>query len=192
MMTDRPAIKSLEWRHFDVAHEYGRGAYDANAGFGITYEVLDCRDTVRDFPYYCPKVSNQFLTLEEAQAAAQSDFEARIRSCLLDKPEAVEVAQPEFGYMRIVEVFDRNETAGAFLSEDGEGGFAAGVSRMADEIDRLRRELEEARKALRQMRCPRPCNHQPEDLDAGDCIDAGECGCIDSRFLSTLRAEPTP
>lgn len=59
----------------------------------------------------------------------------------------------------------------------------------ADEITRLRRELEEARRALRQMRCPRPCNHQPEDLDAGDCIDAGECGCIDSRFLSTLRAE---
>ncbi|MQX28963.1 hypothetical protein [Sinorhizobium meliloti] len=58
----------------------------------------------------------------------------------------------------------------------------------AAEIDRLRRELEEARKALRQMRCPRPCNHQPEDLDAGDCIDAGECGCIDSQYLASLRA----
>ncbi|ASP64432.1 hypothetical protein [Sinorhizobium meliloti] len=58
----------------------------------------------------------------------------------------------------------------------------------AAEIDRLRRELEEARKALRQMRCPRPCNHQPEDLDAGDCIDAGECGCIDSQFRDALIA----
>lgn len=37
-----------------------------------------------------------------------------------------------------------NETAGAFLSEDGEGGFAAGVSRMADEIDRLRAALSAA------------------------------------------------
>jgi hypothetical protein len=44
----------------------------------------------------------------------------------------------EYGYMRIIDVFDKNETAGAFLSDDGEGGFAAGVARMADEIDRLR------------------------------------------------------
>jgi len=44
----------------------------------------------------------------------------------------------EFGYKRIVELFDKDETAGAFLREDGDGGFAAGVYRMAREIDRLR------------------------------------------------------
>lgn len=62
---------------------------------------------------------------------------------LYSTPPAAPV-QPEYGYMRIVEVFDRNETAGAFLREDGEGGFAAGVSRMADEIDRLRAALSAA------------------------------------------------
>jgi hypothetical protein len=41
-------------------------------------------------------------------------------------------------YMRIVTIFDQDPTAGAFLSEDGEGGFAAGVHRMAREIDTLR------------------------------------------------------
>lgn len=41
-------------------------------------------------------------------------------------------------YLRIVEFFDRDKTAGAFLREDGEGGFLGGISRMAREIDRLR------------------------------------------------------
>lgn len=44
----------------------------------------------------------------------------------------------EFGYNRIVEVFDKDETAGQFLREDGEGGFSSGVYRMAREIERLR------------------------------------------------------
>ncbi len=44
----------------------------------------------------------------------------------------------EFGYARIVEAFDKDETAGSFLREDGEGGFASGVYRMAREIKRLR------------------------------------------------------
>lgn len=42
------------------------------------------------------------------------------------------------GYFRVVKAFDEDETANSFLSEDGEGGFAAGVYRMADEIRRLR------------------------------------------------------
>lgn len=85
---------------------------------------------------------------------------------------------------------------GAFIHPEASVGFMEGLpkeielvcSNLQNEIDRLRRELEEARRALRQMRCPRPCNHQPEDLDAGDCIDAGECGCIDSQYLAALRA----
>ncbi len=44
----------------------------------------------------------------------------------------------EFGYLRIVAIFDKNETAASFLREDGEGGFASGVSRMVKEIDSLR------------------------------------------------------
>jgi hypothetical protein len=41
-------------------------------------------------------------------------------------------------YLRIVEFFDKDETAGSFLSEDGDGGFVGAVYRMAREIDRLR------------------------------------------------------
>jgi len=42
------------------------------------------------------------------------------------------------GYDKIVKIFDEDETAGSFLREDGEGGFASGVYRMAREIERLR------------------------------------------------------
>lgn len=48
-------------------------------------------------------------------------------------------------YMRIVMFFDRDETAHAFLPEDGEGGFAGAVYSMAREIDRLRAERDELR-----------------------------------------------
>ncbi len=47
------------------------------------------------------------------------------------------------GYARIIDVFDKDETAHGFLREDGEGGFASAVYRMAREIDRLRHALEE-------------------------------------------------
>lgn len=53
------------------------------------------------------------------------------------------IAAPRYGYERVVEVFDKNETAGSFLREDGEGGFASGVARMAAEIDRLRERVAE-------------------------------------------------
>src|SRR5690606_34820630 len=38
----------------------------------------------------------------------------------------------------IVSAFDRDATASQFLRDDGEGGFASGIYRMAREIDRLR------------------------------------------------------
>lgn len=41
-------------------------------------------------------------------------------------------------YLDLVVVFDRDKTAIQFLREDGEGGLASGVYRMAREIDRLR------------------------------------------------------
>lgn len=40
-------------------------------------------------------------------------------------------------YLRVVQAFDRDTTAIQFLRDDGEGGVAAGVYRMAREIDRL-------------------------------------------------------
>lgn len=45
---------------------------------------------------------------------------------------------PADPYMRLVIIFDQDPTAGSFLSEDGEGGFAGAVHRMAREIDALR------------------------------------------------------
>lgn len=40
------------------------------------------------------------------------------------------------------------------------------------------------REALENMRCPRPCNHRPDDFDTKDCFAAGECGCIAFAALS--------
>lgn len=38
-------------------------------------------------------------------------------------------------------------------------------------------EQDRLREALRETDCPRPCNGRPDDFSAGDCFDAGECGC---------------
>lgn len=46
-------------------------------------------------------------------------------------------------YLGIVDAFDKDPTAIQFLREDGEGGFRAGVYRMAREIDRLRKKCGE-------------------------------------------------
>lgn len=40
-------------------------------------------------------------------------------------------------YLQIVEAFNKDKTAIQFLREDGEGGFRAGIYRMAREIERL-------------------------------------------------------
>ncbi len=60
----------------------------------------------------------------------------------------------EFGYARIVAIFDTDETAGSFLREDGEGGFASGVYRMAREIERLRAALMEAKRTIKALHGP--------------------------------------
>ena len=39
---------------------------------------------------------------------------------------------------RIAAFFDENDTAGAFLAEDGDGGYVAAVARMTRELERLR------------------------------------------------------
>lgn len=39
-------------------------------------------------------------------------------------------------YMRLISLFDQNEVAGAFLQEDGEGGFVGAVYGMAKELER--------------------------------------------------------
>lgn len=51
-------------------------------------------------------------------------------------------------WLRIVNAFDRDETASQFLREDGEGGFASGIYRMAREIERLREKCGEPQHRL--------------------------------------------
>lgn len=75
-------VKPLKWTFWDLPHDYGRGSWDANTAFDM-YQI---HDVSKKFPddgrYYCPKVSDQFDTLEAAKAAAQADYEARILSAI--------------------------------------------------------------------------------------------------------------
>lgn len=84
-MTDRPAIKPLEWKKIKVDGEI---MFRARKPFGSSYYITELLEAY-DWN------GQTFDTIEAAKAAAQADYESRIRSCLLDKPEAVEgVATP--------------------------------------------------------------------------------------------------
>ncbi|RVP13107.1 hypothetical protein CN085_19540 [Sinorhizobium meliloti] len=93
-MTDRPAIKPLVWEeiHYNRSNEEPipelTGWY-AETEVGSYYVMLEGRIEVTLDGFQFHKVGS-FDEPEAAFEAAQSDFTARIRSCLLDKPEAVE------------------------------------------------------------------------------------------------------
>ncbi len=55
---------------------------------------------------------------------------------------------------RLATFFDENDTAGAFLSEDGDGGYLAAVKRMTREIERLRKAGIDERNMQSQLRPP--------------------------------------
>lgn len=76
-------------------------------------------------------------------AAAQIEADGREIERLRGEAKARPLSAAEYGYVRVMEAFDRNETAGSFLREDGDGGFSSGVIRMAEEIDRLRAQVDE-------------------------------------------------
>ncbi|AGR47806.1 hypothetical protein SmphiM12_174 [Sinorhizobium phage phiM12] len=94
-MTDRPEIKPLEWEeiHYNRSNEEPipelTGWY-AETEVGSYYVMLEGRIEVTLDGIQFHKVGS-FDEPEAAFEAAQSDFASRIRSCLLDKPEAVEV-----------------------------------------------------------------------------------------------------
>ena len=73
-----PKVKALVWHYFDVNTAIGKGVWDATTPW-TTYTIEYCNE---ELPYFCPKVGNQFATLEEAKAAVQADFESRILSAL--------------------------------------------------------------------------------------------------------------
>jgi hypothetical protein len=68
-------------------------------------------------------------------------------------------------HLSIVEAFDKDKTAIQFLRDDGEGGFTAGIYRMAREIERLRDKCGEPQE--------RPADWQEvEDVEVDAEIDA--------------------
>lgn len=80
-----PKVKPLEWR-VEGENRNGPWLWEASSivkGY-----------TIRHMPNDLYKLDGhgEWATLKAAKAAAQSDFESRIRSCLIDKPEAVEDA----------------------------------------------------------------------------------------------------
>ncbi|RVL38020.1 hypothetical protein [Sinorhizobium meliloti] len=85
-MTDRPAIKPLEWKEIDLrAGSPPLVAWEAKTPF-VTYTL----ESIMGRPWFCHFICAHFSDLDEAKAAIQSHHEKSIRSCLLDKPEAVE------------------------------------------------------------------------------------------------------
>ena len=94
-MTDRPAIKPLVWEeiHYNRSNEEPipelTGWY-AETEVGSYYVMLEGRIEVTLDGFQFHKVGS-FDEPEVAFDAAQQDFGSRIRSCLLDKPEAVEM-----------------------------------------------------------------------------------------------------
>ncbi|RVI91792.1 hypothetical protein [Sinorhizobium meliloti] len=180
-MTDRPAIKPLEWFK-------DRQYVLADTPFG-TYRIL------KDVWWFENGKRHHVKDEDEAKAAAQSDFASRIRSCLLDKPEAVEgvtglIDAAEAGWnacrrqvyllsedyierthpLKGTDTVEGNFYRGQYdVAKSFAKAFSAFEARDCDyfkqidfaalstpadtdaaqsEIERLRRELEEARKAL--------------------------------------------
>ena len=65
---------------------------------------------------------------------------------------------------RLAAFFDKNDTAGAFLSEDGDGGYVAAVARMAGEIERLQGVVQLAAEAI--IACEKACWHEGQTIPA--------------------------
>lgn len=71
-----PKIKQLEWKK----SRFFEGDFEANFGLG-KYFIDDCGGCIT---LVCPDhaLKNKFSTIEEAKAAAQADFEQRVKECL--------------------------------------------------------------------------------------------------------------
>lgn len=81
-VAERADIKRLEWRFFDVKHDYGRGVWDANHPYG-TFTIQDCAEKYEgDNRFYVCHLSASFATLEDAQEAVFKRHEQCIRSAL--------------------------------------------------------------------------------------------------------------
>ena len=75
---------------------------------------------------------------------------------------------------------EKDEMGGFLLSRaSAEMGrhLAKFLTQAADRLEAAEAERDALRDVLGNMRCPRPCNHRPDEFDAKDCVSAGECGC---------------
>lgn len=134
-MTDIPAIKPLEWG------ETSYGTPEVNTVVGV-YRLNRAGDggwrvSVKSEVLFDSDGRTNFATIEAAKAAAQSDFASRIRSCLLDKPEAVEAP----GYSLVERLEQRISVYRDMTPEDGEtweSWYFAAFDMLSGEISRLR------------------------------------------------------
>lgn len=81
-LRERVTVKPLEW-HDDPF----TGSLDAKTPFGSYYEISHCRDGY--VLYHCYDRIGVFSTLDDAKAAAQADYEARILSAITTEPVTV-------------------------------------------------------------------------------------------------------
>lgn len=71
-----PKIRQLEWKEYENLR--GRKSYFAKTPFS-PYEVADGGD---HYTMFSPDKRLRFASADEAKAAAQADFEKRIKECL--------------------------------------------------------------------------------------------------------------
>ena len=75
-------VKPLVWQSYDVAHSFGRGFHEANSVIGY-YTIDNCSEKSLVGPhFYVEKLSASFVSLEDAQAAAQADYTTRSLAAL--------------------------------------------------------------------------------------------------------------
>jgi hypothetical protein len=81
-------IKPLQWHFFKLPHDYRNGSREAWEAYSLDrkYEILDLGNggydaKVNGFRFYL-RWFGQYSTEDEAKAAAQADYETRIRSAL--------------------------------------------------------------------------------------------------------------
>ncbi|UYE95780.1 hypothetical protein HAAEEKHM_00060 [Sinorhizobium phage AP-16-3] len=201
-MTDRPAIKPLEFLPYPedggaVTEGYGEKRQFLSRALPPTGGAIFIM--VKDGVYSFDGIDDESTYASEAEAiaAANAVHAARIRSCLLDKPEAVEAM--DWGQ----KAFDTATEILTYLGIGTEASGDPGIDRRRDricqiietalstpadtdaaqsEIDRLRRELEEARKALGKIAAYEPVKPSDNPLawrfiqEARAALRAGEEG----------------
>lgn len=108
-------------------------------------------------------------SIEEGMAEAQANWNERIMPILAPLADALARVMGERDeYHRDAEHFSR-------LAFDDVGKNPPVAWK--DRAEAAEKEAAALRALLRETDCPRPCNGRPDDFSAGQCFDAGECGC---------------